>query len=1027
MQLRPSHIVWLVLFILFSHFAIAQRFNPYYNFRHLNVENGLPDNTVYHFLQDSRGYMWLGTRNGITLFDGIRTISFQHDDQDKKSIAGNFVTRILEDSNHQIWIGNNAGIDLFNRNDNSFTHFSIPSSEGRMEDTYCVLLGFSNRYDLWFIDTKWKAVRIFNTKSGKCRFIVSTDAIDGLLYNNPVTNTTHIWSYLSIGTSHFIFKMDSLIRQDRFFYDEKNKSGSALQVFHVYPQNDTTAWVSTAKGLIELNPVSGNYQIYNSIEGEPVTEIRYCALSPKGLLWVSTGGFGIYTFDIHTKNFLDHFRNFALDPFSICSNNIVSMYFDRVGNIWCGSFGNGVSYANVESRFFSKNLSKTELDPWKKENSVYWLKSDPKGNIWCILQDVLGFWLLDSALKVKEFRQPLLQNGKPYKGSLYEIFFDGENSAWCTTDRGLYRYNVKTNTMVQVEYPRFSQDLFGSYWTNSIIGLHDSSLLLSTMSGLYRINIQNGQHTVQPFSELNDKPFKSFDIIFEDQEKNIYVKDIGETLYILSSSGPTGHYVIKKQFNFPSNIVHFSEDSAEIYMGTNSGLFVLHKNNFMVERSAVNSRLPFTTVNNVLVGRNRLWLFGDKGLYYYNPSENTGRLFTTEDGLPSNKFAEFCIMKTSSGMCIAGTNNGLVSFYPEKLKDIIYPPRAQLINMYVNDSVKSFIANPQELSKVILEHDQNTFSFDFSCIGFQHAAANTYQYKLERYDENWIESGTSHYTRYSKIPPGIYRFQLRTRDAKGETSPFVKTLDIEIKKAFWQTTIFKILMAAILVFLVWLGAKWYLGVKIRKQQLAFEKQQAIERERTRIATDMHDDLGSGLSSIRFLSEKVRRNSFSDITREDIDKIMGHSTELIDKMNEIVWAMNEKNDSLGNLLVYIRSYAKEYCEENGLQCIINLPDHIPALFVSGEIRRNVFLTIKESLHNIIKHAEAQEVHIHFHVNAGLSVTVSDNGKGFDVLKGVKDSQGNGLKNMRKRIESMGGTFKLDSVSGVMIEIAIPLSI
>ncbi|HEY4966231.1 MAG TPA: two-component regulator propeller domain-containing protein, partial [Puia sp.] len=748
MQMRTPHSIWLWLFTLFLNTAFAQRFNPYYNFRHLNVENGLPDNTVYHFLQDSKGYMWLGTRNGLTLFDGIRTVNYQHNDQDKNSISGNFITQILEDSSHQIWIGSSAGIDLFNRDENSFKHYGIPAEDGRMEDNYCVLLGFSNRYDLWFIDTKSKSIRIFNTRSRKFRFAIKTDAVDGMLYVNPVTKTTHIWSYLSIGTTHFIFQNDSLIRQDHCFSDSKNREGSPLQIFHVYYQNDTTVWLSTAKGLMELNPVSGNDQVYDKMDGKPVVEIRSTAISPKGLLWVSTGGFGIYTFDIPSKKFVENFRNFILDPYSICSNNIVSMYFDRVGNIWCGGFGNGVSYANVETRFFSKNLSKVELDPWKKENNVYWARSDQKGNIWCILQDVLGFWLLDSNLKIKEFRQPLLENGMPYKGSLYEIFFDRENTAWCTTDRGVYKYNVSTNHLVQEKYPLLSADLFGSNWANSIISLHDNSLLFSTMGGLYHIAAENGKVSIKPFSELNEKPFKSFDMIFEDRGKNIYVKDIGETLYILSPSDSSDHYSLKKQFDFPANVTQFAEDSLEIYMATSLGLYLLHKKNLVLEKSAINSRLPFTNVNNILVVNGKIWLFGDKGLYSYRPGEKSGRLFTTEDGLPSNRFSEFCMVTTSSGRCITGTNNGLVSFYPEKLQDVIHPPRAQLMNMYVNDSVKSFVANPQERTEVILDHDQNTFSFDFSCISFQHALDNSYEYKLDRYDENWIESGVSRYTRY---------------------------------------------------------------------------------------------------------------------------------------------------------------------------------------------------------------------------------------------------------------------------------------
>ena len=209
-----------------------------------------------------------------------------------------------------------------------------------------------------------------------------------------------------------------------------------------------------------------------------------------------------------------------------------------------------------------------------------------------------------------------------------------------------------------------------------------------------------GRQSIQPFSELNQKPFKSFDIIYEDHEQNIYVKDIGENLYILTPSATPALYAIKKQFELQANVIQFAEDSTEMYIATSQGLFLMHKNNFELVKSPINNNLPFTNVNDILVTDGKIWLFGDKGLYYYNPSEKSGRLFTTEDGLPSNRFSEFSIINMGSGRCIAGTNNGLVSFFPGKLRDIIHPPRAQLINMYVNDSVKGFIANPQELSEV---------------------------------------------------------------------------------------------------------------------------------------------------------------------------------------------------------------------------------------------------------------------------------------------------------------------------------------
>src|SRR4029079_14959980 len=177
--------------------------------------------------------------------------------------------------------------------------------------------------------------------------------------------------------------------------------------------------------------------------------------------------------------------------------------------------------------------------------------------------------------------------------------------------------------------------------------------------------------------------------------------------------------------------------------------------------------------------------------------------------------------------------------------------------------------------------------------------------------------------------------------------------------------------------------------------MLIEKQQALEKERARIASDMHDDLGAGLSSIRFLSEKVKRYT-SDVTKNDVEKMADISLELIENMNEIIWAMNEKNDTLEDLLYYTRSYAKEYCEENELDCQISFPESIPEKFVSGEFRRNIFLIVKESLHNIVKYAEASQVSISIKVNDHLELLISDNGKGFSSEMPESTSSGNGLR-------------------------------
>ena len=642
------------------------------------------------------------------------------------------------------------------------------------------------------------------------------------------------------------------------------------------------------------------------------------------------------------------------------------------------------------------------------------------------MQDVQGFWLLDSALQVKSFRWPVLDNGKRFVAAVYQLFFESKTLAWCTTDRGLFQYNPETNRIKQVDYPKISDALFGSYWSKVIFQLHDSSILFTTFGGLYRITKNQGKYSVLPFSTLNDLPFSSFDIIFEDHDHRIYVKDIGETFYILSPTGSNLHYKLEKTIQFKHEIFQIQEADSNLYMGTNEGLFLLNKANLSIENSPINAVLPFTSIKDLLIEKNLMWLFGEKGLYYFNRSENTGRLFTIEDGLPSNEFSEYCLLRAASGNLIAGTSNGLVSFSPGRLQDTVYPPRAQINNIFVNDSTSPFLPNPQERTKIMLSHDQNTFSFDFSCISFQHADASEYEYKLDNYDEKWIRSGTTHYTRYSRIAPGNYVFHLRVLDANGKISPYTKAIALEIKKAFWQTTIFKILLFTLAVFFSWLLVKWYLRTRIQKQRLEFERQQAIEKERTRIATDMHDDLGAGLSRIKFLSETIGlKKQMQQPIEEDISSISEYANEMITKMGEIVWALNEKNDSLSDLLSYTRSYAAEYLLQSGIECSIDSPSSFPTIFVSGEFRRNIYLTIKEALHNIVKHSQAKRVVIEIRIEKDLFITIHDDGIGFDPHHIRPFS--NGLNNMQKRMKEISGTMQMIHRAGTTIKLSAPMGV
>lgn len=208
----------------------------------------------------------------------------------------------------------------------------------------------------------------------------------------------------------------------------------------------------------------------------------------------------------------------------------------------------------------------------------------------------------------------------------------------------------------------------------------------------------------------------------------------------------------------------------------------------------------------------------------------------------------------------------------------------------------------------------------------------------------------------------------------------------------------------------------------KKNQEALLRKTAIERERSRIATDMHDDLGAGLSKIRFLSETVQRNLSDETHKPYLQNIAGSSVELVDKFNEIIWAMNEKNNSLEDLLYYIRGYTAKYCEESSLEYKISIPENTPSIMINGEMRRHIFLTVKEVLHNVVKHAEASNVSLTIQLNSEICIYIHDDGKGFEMT--ATGQHGNGLRSMQQRIKNINGKLNIQNRAGTEIIISIP---
>jgi signal transduction histidine kinase len=243
----------------------------------------------------------------------------------------------------------------------------------------------------------------------------------------------------------------------------------------------------------------------------------------------------------------------------------------------------------------------------------------------------------------------------------------------------------------------------------------------------------------------------------------------------------------------------------------------------------------------------------------------------------------------------------------------------------------------------------------------------------------------------------------------------IKSLQLSKQKAIRHGMIVGVLFLIITGFLV------FRSFRLRKK---LEQQQAIVRERKRISADLHDDVGSGLSRIMLLTELVKHEARTPEMHREAEKIAGISKEISGNISEIIWALNANNDTLESLVAYIRRYAAEYFENSAIKLRISIPAEVPKFPISGEKRRDIFYTVKEALHNIIKHSGATEAELTIALKDGaMTVVIRDNGRGLP--EAILNGHGNGLNNMRQRMEAVNGTLHIENHQGTKITIEVPL--
>jgi two-component sensor histidine kinase len=333
--------------------------------------------------------------------------------------------------------------------------------------------------------------------------------------------------------------------------------------------------------------------------------------------------------------------------------------------------------------------------------------------------------------------------------------------------------------------------------------------------------------------------------------------------------------------------------------------------------------------------------------------------------------------------------------------------------------VNPFSNYPEDLA---LSYDQNHLSFHFSAIDWAAPEKIKYSYRMIGLDERWSSPSPDAIAEYRNLQHGKYQLQVKAIGQLQVWSAPV-SYSFTIRPPWWLAWWFKSIIVFVSLALLFFIIRFIYLFQLRKQKALLEKRLAVQYERQRISAEMHDDIGAGLSGIKLMTEMAKKKSKDEDSVSEMDKIYQSVGDVSAKMKEVIWSLNTENDSLSSLVSYLQKQARMTMENYPGKFTITLPDKIPDIQINGEARRHIYLIVKEALHNIIKHSGADKVEVVISCDDKLRIIVSDNGKGMSTDE--NSSGGNGMKNMRQRMQQLGGAFFIKDKEGLTLTFEIPL--
>jgi ligand-binding sensor domain-containing protein/two-component sensor histidine kinase len=1025
-----------------------------YHYTIYTPEDGLASGTLKGIGKDSTGFLWLLSENGLSRFDGYTFKTFRHNASDVNSISSSDIISMAVDKSGKILFRTINSICSYDPEKETFkTVISFHYNE-EVKGFFC------NKNGFWVI--KASSFIHISPQNEKTTFYTLPDKIQSAIVLKESDLIKSIWlrKVNSIVNFNPVNKSFSLVPVRYLSDKDKNKRDFPIQYF-----SDTSGitYFYSRDGLFKFNPLlqsfiqiterkfvenSGN-PIYGIVQAKDniVLSLKYDTLfvinlstgaeklislansserkktriaingivpTAAGNIWISTPDEGIYYFDPPT-GMLNQIAHEEKNPGSLPVNNLESILADK-NVLWLGSPGIGLIKAEQLNPSFAsyQPVKKSISRPYELYKNVRAVAELDKNNLIIGSLDGLSQFnkITHSFQNIISFadNKPIFQNR-----AISKIIVDSSNTLWiCNwSNEGVFIFNNKSKKNVNLKPSGNSK--VPEYATARCMFIDSRGYLwLGTNADLiYRINTRTidfvnpaNNHFEKFQGEITKSDTLIFNITFtiSENKKGEILIGTQNGFYIFNYS--TNKF--KRFINQPGNASSISDNNIRSFcidkngitwIGTlGGGLNRFDDSSQTFKSYKTENGLPDNSIYSLLEdGNGNLWMGTNRGLCRFNILTESCRNYSLKDGIQNNEFNTNAACSLSTGELVFGGINGFNIFHPDSLIVNSEIPKIVITQFKVGEKEK-----PVNNETLYLNHDENYLSFQFAALNFFRNSENKYAYKLDGLDKDWVYCGDRRFTNYANLSPGNYVFHVKAANYYGEWNKEGAVLKLNIATPWFNTWLFRFFVFLFISGIVYAIFLYRLRQKLKLQDV-----------RNRIASDLHDEIGSTLSSIALYSEvahKIVKQKAPEANSLMI-QISESTSSMMEALSDIVWTINTRNDRFDNIVNRMNAYAVERMEPLNCSVKMETSENILTTKLNMEQRKNVYLVFKEAVNNAAKYSNCKNLFISLSTNQQqFKMKISDDGKGFTHNNGTN---GNGLQNMRKRAKELHGNISIDS--------------